>query len=108
MLVFVAVVVSSHQLFSMFSLCLFVFCLEAVRIKYRLSEDAYQRYYTNVLRIKLSRCLYDEGRRKGYRSSSQRNMWATDREQVITAVPLPPISTESSISIFQDNLLGFD
>lgn len=37
---------------------------EAVRVKYRLSQDGYRRYYTNVLRIKLSRCLYDEGRRK--------------------------------------------
>lgn len=33
-------------------------------MKYRLSEDGYHRYYTNTLRIKLSRFLYDEGARK--------------------------------------------
>ncbi|CAF1434703.1 unnamed protein product [Rotaria sordida] len=36
----------------------------AIRIKYRLSEDGYRRYYNNTLRVKLSRFLYDQGSRK--------------------------------------------
>ncbi|CAF5003189.1 unnamed protein product [Rotaria sp. Silwood1] len=36
----------------------------AIHIKYRLSEDGYRRYYTNTLRVKLSRYLYDQGTRK--------------------------------------------
>lgn len=43
---------------------LFFYFLEAIRVKYRFSEDGYRRYYTNTLRVKLSRCLYDEGTRK--------------------------------------------
>ncbi|CAF1392866.1 unnamed protein product [Rotaria sp. Silwood1] len=37
---------------------------DAIHIKYRLSEDGYRRYYTNTLRVKLSRYLYDQGTRK--------------------------------------------
>jgi hypothetical protein len=47
------------------SVCLLLWLfLEAIRVKYRLSHDGYRRYYTNTLRIKLSRFLYDEGTRK--------------------------------------------
>ncbi|CAF4164439.1 unnamed protein product [Rotaria magnacalcarata] len=44
---------------------------EAVRKKYRLSRDGYRRYYTNTLRIKLSRFLYDSGPRKVSKTSKE-------------------------------------
>ncbi|CAF1489614.1 unnamed protein product [Adineta steineri] len=37
---------------------------EAIRVKFKLSHDGYRRYYTNSLRVKLSRFLYDSGTRK--------------------------------------------
>jgi hypothetical protein len=42
--------------------CLYI--LEAIRVKFKLSRDGYRRYYTNSLRVKLSRFLYDIGSRK--------------------------------------------
>ena len=45
----------------------YLFCLylsEAIRVKFKLSRDGYRRYYTNSLRVKLSRFLYDAGSRK--------------------------------------------
>jgi hypothetical protein len=66
-----------------------------VRIKYRLSKDGYQRYYTNSLRIKLSRFLYDEGVRKPKKAINQNstlNYQHRQKRQAATTTELSQVS----------------
>ncbi|UJR18107.1 hypothetical protein I4U23_005007 [Adineta vaga] len=51
---------------------------EAIRVKYKLSHDGYRRYYTNSLRVKLSRFLYDFGSRKERQRTVQRQAATTN------------------------------
>ena len=55
--------------------------LEAIRVKYRLSEDGYRRYYINTLRIKLSRFLYDAGTRKINNTIKQKQIVQQQQQQ---------------------------
>lgn len=60
--------------------------LEAIRVKYRLSEDGYRRYYTNTLRVKLSRFLYDQGTRKTKQKSNEQDRQSSEQQQTTTTV----------------------
>ncbi|CAF0969981.1 unnamed protein product [Rotaria sordida] len=70
---------------------------EAIRIKYRLSHDGYRRYYTNTLRIKLSRCLYDSGSRKIKKATQEKR--TPHHQQHIQ----PPAA--STIELFEESNL---
>jgi hypothetical protein len=61
---------------------------EAIRVKYRLSADGYRRYYTSTLRVKLSRCLYDEGTRKPNKKLRQQQ-----QQQAATTADTPAPTT---------------
>ncbi|CAF4043623.1 unnamed protein product, partial [Rotaria magnacalcarata] len=57
----------------------------AVRVKYRLSEDGYRRYYTNTLRVKLSRYLYDQGSRKLKQPGNNQQQLSQQQQRTTTA-----------------------
>ncbi|CAM4947269.1 unnamed protein product [Rotaria socialis] len=54
---------------------------DAVRVKYRLSEDGYRQYYTNTLRVKLSRYLYDQGSRKLKQAGNNQQQLSQQQQQ---------------------------
>ena len=78
------------------------FLLDAIRIKYRLSEDGYRRYYTNTLRVKLSRFLYDQGSRKLKQKvvlhEQQQQSSQQPRATTVSSTP----TTQSSFTATQD------
>ena len=68
--------------------------LDAIRTKYRLSIDDYQRYYANILRVKLSRYLYDQGTRKLKKEANNKNKELNEQQYQPSQQPQPRTTTE--------------
>lgn len=68
--------------------------LDAIRTKYRLSTDGYHRYYTNILRVKLSRYLYDQGTRKLKKEAKNKNKELNEQQYQSSQQPQPRTTAE--------------
>ncbi|CAF3715212.1 unnamed protein product [Rotaria socialis] len=69
---------------------------DAVRVKYRISEDGYRRYYTNTLRVKLSRYLYDQGSRKLKQPGNNQQQLSQQQQQQRTTTTASSIESNHS------------
>ncbi|CAF1646335.1 unnamed protein product [Rotaria magnacalcarata] len=67
---------------------------DAIRTKYRLSTDGYHRYYTNILRVKFSRYLYDQGTRKLNKETKNKNQELNEQQYQPSRQPQPRTTTE--------------